>query len=122
MLDRIDAGVGRGMDAAGAMGMGRDLEVHGMRHVADGLHLLVGEMLLEAHRAGIEHAAGGHELDDVDAGRGELAHDLLALLRRRCRRRGLRCASFDGRGELRRKPGRRVGMSADDRERRRPRP
>ena len=37
-------------------------------------------MLLQAHRAGIEHAAGGHDLDDVDTGRSELAHDLLAFI------------------------------------------
>ncbi len=44
------------------------------------LHLGVGEMLLEAHRAGIEHAAGGHDLDHVDAAGPQFADDLLAFL------------------------------------------
>ena len=52
------------------------------------LHLGVGEMLLEPARAGVEHAAGRHDLDHVDAGGGELAHDLLAFARRRCRPKG----------------------------------
>ncbi len=116
MLDRIDPGADRGDDASRAMGMRGDLEVHGMRHVDDRVHLLVGEMLLEAHGARIEHAAGRHELDHVDAGGGELAHDLLAFVD----------AGADGRvemrfvdrfGELGRKAGRCVGMAADDRKR-----
>ena len=52
-----------------------------MRHVDDRLHLGIGEMLLQTHRAGIEHAAGRHDLDHVDAGRGKLADGFLALLR-----------------------------------------
>ena len=100
---------------AGAMGMGRDLQAHEVGHVDDGLHLLVGEMLLEAARAGIEHAAGGHDLDDVDAGGGELAHHFLAFVGAGADR-GIQVRLVDRRGEFRRKPRGGVGMAADDRQ------
>ena len=68
VLDRIDAGAGRRLDAARAMGVGGDLEAERMGGGDDRPHLLVGEMRLEAAPLLRQHAAGGGELDDVGAG------------------------------------------------------
>ena len=75
-----------------------------MGHVADRLHFLVGEMLLKTARAGVEHAAGRHDLDPVDARRGELANDLLAFLGAGADGR-IEVRFVDGFGELGRKTG-----------------
>ena len=53
----------------------------------------------------------------VDARRGQLADDLLALLDAGADR-GVEVRFVDCFGEFRRKPGRLVGMAADDRQRR----
>ena len=68
-------------------------------------------------RAGIEHAAGRHDLDHVDARRGELADDLLAFLGAGADR-GVEMRFVDRFGELGREAGGFVGMAADDRQRR----
>ena len=92
MLDQVDARPRRRFDAASAMGVGCDLEVHRMGHVDDALHLGVGEMLLEAHRAGIEHPAGGHDLDHVDAA-GPSSRTTFWHSSTPVQTAGLRCAS-----------------------------
>ena len=50
VLDRIDAGARRRLDAARAMGVGGDPEAERMGGGDDRAHLLVGEMRLEAAR------------------------------------------------------------------------
>ena len=50
VLDRIDPGARRRLDAARAMGMGGDPEAERMGGGDDRAHLLVGEMRLEAAR------------------------------------------------------------------------
>ena len=117
MLDRIDSCEGRAENSARAMSMGGDLEAAGMRHVDDALHLCVGEMLFEAACARIEHPASGHDLDHVDAGGGEAAHDLLAFLDAGADRR-VEVRLADCFGELGREAGRLVAMAADNRQRR----
>ena len=81
VLDRIDPGARRRLDAARAMGVGGDPEPERMGGGDDRAHLLVGEMRLESARLLREHAAGGGELDHLGAGPGELAHPLGALHR-----------------------------------------
>ena len=80
VLDRIDPGARRGLDAARAMGVGGDLEAERMGGVDDRLHLGVGEMLAEAARLLREDAAGGGDLDEVGAGARGLADPRRALL------------------------------------------
>ena len=45
MLDRVDAGEDRIVDALVAMGVRRDLEAEHVRFVGDGLHFLERELL-----------------------------------------------------------------------------
>ena len=71
MLDRIDAGAGRRQNSARAVSVGRDLQMKRMGGVDDRLHLGVGEMLFEPHCTRVEHAARRHDLDHVDAERGD---------------------------------------------------
>ena len=115
MLDRIDSGVGRAEDAARAMGVRRDLEVHGMGHIADRLHLRVSEMLLEAQSAWVEHAARGHDLDDIHAGSRKSPNDLLTLLLTGAHA-GIEVCFIDRAGEFRRKCGGWIGMAANNRQ------
>ena len=94
------------------MGMRRDLEVHGVGGIDDALHLGVAEMLFETHRAGIENASGGHDLDDVDALGGELANYRRAFLDAGAHRRAQVCIVHRMR-ELGWKTGGGVGVTAD---------
>jgi hypothetical protein len=74
VLDRIDAGAGRGGDAAAPWAWAATFRPERMGGGDDGAHLLVGEMRLEPARLLREDAAGGGELDDVGAAAGEFAH------------------------------------------------
>ena len=117
VFDRIDACVGRGENALRAMRVRRDLEVHCVRHVADRLHLLIGEMLLETHGSRIEHAARRHELDHIHSGGGQLANNLLAFLDAGADG-GVEVGLIDRGRELWRESSGRIGMASDDRQRR----
>ena len=83
------------------------------KHVDDALELGFGEVLFQAHRARIEDTAGGHYFDHVHASGGELADDLLAFIDAGADRR-IEVRFVDGLRELRWKPGRLVGVAAND--------
>ena len=85
VLDRIDPGARRRLDAARAMGVGGDLEAERMGGGDDRAHLLVGEMRLEAARLLREHAAGGGELDHLRRRRAPARAPARRIARRRCR-------------------------------------
>ena len=85
VLDRIDAGARRRLDAARAMGMGGDPEAERVRGGDDGAHLLVGEMGLEAGALLREDAAGGGELDHLRAVAGDARGPARRIGPRRCR-------------------------------------
>ena len=80
VLDGIDAGAQRGVDAAGAVRVRGDLAAHGVGGLDDGAHFLVAELLLDAGGGVGEHAAGGGDLDDVGAGLDLAAHGAAAVV------------------------------------------
>ena len=67
MLDRIGAGGERGVDAVGAVGVDRDLLAVEMGGVDQRLDLVVENLAAEAGADAAVDAAGGGDLDDVDA-------------------------------------------------------
>jgi hypothetical protein len=79
MLDGVDAGADRGLDAVGAMGVGGDPQAPLMRLVGDRAQLALGQLLLARLGVAREDAAGGADLDHLGAELA-LAPDLVAKL------------------------------------------
>ena len=77
MLDRVDPGADRGLDAVGAMGVGGDAQAPLMRLVGDRAKLGLGQLLLAGLGVAREDAAGGADLDHLGAVLA-LAADLVA--------------------------------------------
>ena len=67
VLDRVGAGEQRGAHAVGAMRVHRDLLVVEPGRLDDGLRLVVEHLLAEPRPDAAVHAAGGGDLDQVDA-------------------------------------------------------
>ncbi|MNI02755.1 hypothetical protein D3C73_556420 [compost metagenome] len=67
VLDRIAARLEEGVDAVCAVGVGRDLAAHAVRHLDDGGQLVLGELLIQAGGGVRQDAARGGDLDDVGA-------------------------------------------------------
>jgi hypothetical protein len=67
VLDGVDAGANRGLDAPLAVRVRRDFHAEQMRGLDNRAHLLVGELLRIARVADRQHAAGCRELDQVGA-------------------------------------------------------
>ena len=77
MLDGVDPGADRRLDAVGAMGVGGDAQAPLMRLVGDGAKLGFGQLLLAGLGIAREHPAGGADLDHFGA-EFALAADLVA--------------------------------------------
>ena len=80
VLDRIDAGLERRIDAVDAMGVGGDAAAEGVSGLDDGAHLVRHHLPVEAARYVRKDAAGGGELDHLGAGRNLLAHRPAAIV------------------------------------------
>ncbi|OIQ63318.1 hypothetical protein GALL_551410 [mine drainage metagenome] len=80
MLDGVDPGQDRGLDARGAVGVGGDLHAGGVGLINDGLDLIEGQLLGAGGVAVAEHTAGGADLDDLGAVFVQLADHLAALV------------------------------------------
>ena len=81
MLDRIDPGLDRRLDAGGAVGVRRRLAPEGVRLADDGAQLLVGELPRPQIVARRQHAAGCGDLDQVGAVLDLVADGGAALVR-----------------------------------------
>jgi hypothetical protein len=81
VLDRIDAaddGAANGLGAVRVRGHDEPIVVRGRHHRAN---FLQGQLRVVAARALIEHAAGGHDLDEIVAQLVVLAHGFDRILR-----------------------------------------
>src|SRR5689334_13340279 len=67
VLDGVDPGEDRIMDAFVAVGVGGDLETEHVRLVGDRLHLVIAELLGADRIAEREHSASRADLDDLGA-------------------------------------------------------
>lgn len=101
MLDGVDPGADRGLDASAAMRVCRDLEAPLMRLIGNRAQLLFGELLLTRLGVARENPAGGADLDHLCAVLALLAH-LLAQLG----------GAIADRRRLRAKRGRKIGLVA----------
>lgn len=81
MLDRIDAGLKRGLHALGALDMSHNRQAHLVRSLArrrGNLHWHAQHARL-AHLGRIEHAARHEQLDDIGTARMQVSHLLGCL-------------------------------------------
>ena len=67
MLDGVDPGADRGLDAVGAMRVGGDLQAPLVRLVGDRAKLVFGQLLLAGLGVAREDPAGGADLDHLGA-------------------------------------------------------
>ena len=79
MLDRVDTGADRRIDAGRAMSVGSDANALHVRLVRDGAKLILGQLLLARRVAAREDAARRADLDDLGAELA-LAADLVLQL------------------------------------------
>ena len=80
VLDRVDAGAERGVDAVDAVGVRGDLAAERSRGQDDGADLVVHHLLVEAAGDVAEHAAGRRDLDHFGAEADLFAHGAAAVV------------------------------------------